>query len=709
MPLDPSKTKKAFHDNIRREVAAGKPVKQAVAIAYREQRLADGGSVRYADEDKSPASPTEARAQEPSLHSGVGRHSDVARYVKAKRAGVPYEPPRKEVPDLRNDWEKYAQSHDLPTHPEREPAAVAEDAPEEIRLAKGGQVQVEVGKPEVHGMQFEVGEPKIEKARHVEVAVGPVKVEPKRAEVAEDQAYSDGGAVKPELHERLVGVVENLFHHLNKAPVVKVAQKRRLDRDAEDNKIIDDAVVAGMDPDTEARPADLAHHAPVKVGVVTDPLDTIEGVALAHGGTAGGLGHHIAKQLYQHLLEHVQRYAEGGEVELPSDGIKDNMQPGNAFAHPAPHVEAPKAPEHSQLDDIEAERLAALKANEPSQGTRLGRALSNGLLGFAGRAPIDFAAGDRAAAKEINAEAGRKQAHYLGLPGAEAQRSAALGDSNVSSRARLLAGRILGDPAALDDLSAQQVAALQPLIGAAVSQKTAESAMALKNAIEQRKLENEQAKLSQQDRKLDQADRKLGIDQQRANSYDYAAHKTSDHFNLGRGDKVTQQLIGVRGAKDVQNAMEATRRAQNAEALLNKQGDLSPAEFALLSQELGNIASGGHPPEAIAHIMAPDTLEGRFAAFKQYLSGAQGSAGLEDLRNAFKDYLRKLEQVSRGTIARHTGTVLKLNKGIRPDLEELYAKNPAFMYDEGQAAFDKAGADAEKAPGNFHAGSEPLE
>ena len=34
MPLDKSKSPKAFQKNIKTEVAAGKPVKQAVAIAY---------------------------------------------------------------------------------------------------------------------------------------------------------------------------------------------------------------------------------------------------------------------------------------------------------------------------------------------------------------------------------------------------------------------------------------------------------------------------------------------------------------------------------------------------------------------------------------------------------------------------------------------------------------------------------------------------
>lgn len=44
MPLDKSRSKTAFHDNVRREVAAGKPVKQAVAIAYATQRKASGKS-----------------------------------------------------------------------------------------------------------------------------------------------------------------------------------------------------------------------------------------------------------------------------------------------------------------------------------------------------------------------------------------------------------------------------------------------------------------------------------------------------------------------------------------------------------------------------------------------------------------------------------------------------------------------------------------
>jgi hypothetical protein len=40
MPLVKSKSEKAFRENVRAEVKSGKPVKQAVAIAYATTRAA---------------------------------------------------------------------------------------------------------------------------------------------------------------------------------------------------------------------------------------------------------------------------------------------------------------------------------------------------------------------------------------------------------------------------------------------------------------------------------------------------------------------------------------------------------------------------------------------------------------------------------------------------------------------------------------------
>ena len=47
MPLKKGKSEKAFKHNVRAEVKAGKPIKQALAIAYDVKRSAkkDGGKV----------------------------------------------------------------------------------------------------------------------------------------------------------------------------------------------------------------------------------------------------------------------------------------------------------------------------------------------------------------------------------------------------------------------------------------------------------------------------------------------------------------------------------------------------------------------------------------------------------------------------------------------------------------------------------------
>lgn len=42
MPLKKSASKSAFKSNVKAEVNAGKPVKQAVAIAYSTKRKAEG-------------------------------------------------------------------------------------------------------------------------------------------------------------------------------------------------------------------------------------------------------------------------------------------------------------------------------------------------------------------------------------------------------------------------------------------------------------------------------------------------------------------------------------------------------------------------------------------------------------------------------------------------------------------------------------------
>lgn len=53
MPLDKSKSKQSFSNNVKAEIAAGKPQKQAVAIAYATQRRKKGGYVTLKKKRKS--------------------------------------------------------------------------------------------------------------------------------------------------------------------------------------------------------------------------------------------------------------------------------------------------------------------------------------------------------------------------------------------------------------------------------------------------------------------------------------------------------------------------------------------------------------------------------------------------------------------------------------------------------------------------------
>lgn len=45
MPLERGKSRAAFEHNVRTEIEHGKPQKQAVAIAYAQQRRADAGKM----------------------------------------------------------------------------------------------------------------------------------------------------------------------------------------------------------------------------------------------------------------------------------------------------------------------------------------------------------------------------------------------------------------------------------------------------------------------------------------------------------------------------------------------------------------------------------------------------------------------------------------------------------------------------------------
>ena len=104
MPLIKSKSDKAFNKNVATEVKAGKPVKQAVAIAYNTKRMAkkaDGGSLNPMSYD-----------------------SDVDYYEARQKAGLPTRPRGYTKADrdaIINPKPYKAQPYKAPVVPRRDP------------------------------------------------------------------------------------------------------------------------------------------------------------------------------------------------------------------------------------------------------------------------------------------------------------------------------------------------------------------------------------------------------------------------------------------------------------------------------------------------------------------------------------------------------------------------------------------------------------
>jgi len=89
MPLIKSKSEKAFKKNISTEVKAGRPVKQAVAIAYSVKRMAkkaEGGSLKSVDSEQNPGLaklPTEVRNK-----MGYMKNGGLYANINAKRERI---------------------------------------------------------------------------------------------------------------------------------------------------------------------------------------------------------------------------------------------------------------------------------------------------------------------------------------------------------------------------------------------------------------------------------------------------------------------------------------------------------------------------------------------------------------------------------------------------------------------------------------------
>jgi len=120
MPLIKSKSDKAFKKNVATEVKAGKPVKQAVAIAYNTKRTAKkayGGEVTWDDID-------EPRPRRRVSTNPMDYDSDEDYYAARKQSGLPARPSgwtKEERDAILNAKPHKAQPYKAPVVPKRDP------------------------------------------------------------------------------------------------------------------------------------------------------------------------------------------------------------------------------------------------------------------------------------------------------------------------------------------------------------------------------------------------------------------------------------------------------------------------------------------------------------------------------------------------------------------------------------------------------------
>jgi len=84
MPLIKSTSKRAFGENIKREMAAGKPQPQAVAIAYSVKRSANKGNTMKKATAHTMKAPAKANPMMHEHKAKMETHAELAKHHAAK-------------------------------------------------------------------------------------------------------------------------------------------------------------------------------------------------------------------------------------------------------------------------------------------------------------------------------------------------------------------------------------------------------------------------------------------------------------------------------------------------------------------------------------------------------------------------------------------------------------------------------------------------
>lgn len=465
-----------------------------------------------------------------------------------------------------------------------------------------------------------------------------------------------------------------------------VKRRAKLAPPMEEKVLIDSAIAAGMTPD-EAMPLDaerLRRHAPLKgVDTLTGEIGEVSATPEFFKSLADKVG--------------IQYLSFGGTAKSPDELARDEFEDsglGIPSGHPAmlghatgadaphkivgvntapvqiteqiPHAEltapptdarpaavtqsvpqhAEPAPKRNTLEDIEADRQAALEDARAGWGTTIGRALSNAALSFAGRPNIDFAAGDRARRNEINAEAKLRRDNYVHTPGEELARNTAMADSPLSGTFQKLVDGAVGQEGFAKDLPAS----------------AAKDVLGLINQVRQGQLSVDQMKL-----RLEEMRRKEGHDAR----MESIASRNADANMLRAtkaGTKQEQDIIGKYRAEDAGKNSPGYAQAQKDIGYLNKLdellskngGDISTQDLPVVAGELGRLATGGEGNQHMQQALSAETAEGRLNNVLRYFTGKAGSAGYKDIvNNEIKPYIAGIRKVVERQLRQHHVDKLK--------------------------------------------------
>lgn len=341
------------------------------------------------------------------------------------------------------------------------------------------------------------------------------------------------------------------------------------------------------------------------------------------------------------------------------------------------------------LDEIEAERVAANKDAGPSVLQRIGRAISGAGNGFAGRAQIDFQAGDRAKVAANNAEADRLKKNYIGRPGEQLEHDSGVTGSKVSLNRQKLVDNFLGQPGATAGMSAAESKQVEGLMAQSLKLKQEGKLMEAKAIQDQ--IQNQFRERAQNTADNNTAVRKQGIEQSHE---DNVANRQAANTRVG----ISTQDSG-RGDTGYQKAGDAIRRIGTMQDFLNRPANhpVTVREFETFSGELANAINGG-PDQELAKKLSELNASGQVAKMKEYLTGHPEDAHVQQqLKQVYAPYVAKLLAASRGYQAEHMNRVS----------EPLNAAGPGFFTPSFQASLKNPNAPTEAGAAANPIGAQP--